>query len=299
MSTPFDVVFLGTGAPLNNPDRCGCGQVIVAGDTHVMVDCGWGSARRIVPAGLRPADIGTAVFTHMHSDHITDFPDFIFQRWTGGATTPLKIFGPAGTKETMEGFMAALRLDIGFRLAHHGDKLHPEGAKIEVVEIPATPNPNQFHVAGDLVLESFEVDHFPVVPALGYKFSVDGRTAVLSGDTSLCDSLVAAAENADLFVCEAMNQPMMTQLIGMLEAMGRKREAGLMSDVPDYHITTTQVAEVAKKSAVRELVLTHIIPPVPNDTAREADFMAGMAEIYGGPIRMARDTQRVSVGKRE
>ena len=299
MSTPFDVVFLGTGAPLNNPDRCGCGQVIVAGDTHVMVDCGWGSARRIVPAGLRPADIGTAVFTHMHSDHITDFPDFIFQRWTGGATTPLKIFGPAGTKETMEGFMAALRLDIGFRLAHHGDKLHPEGAKIEVVEIPATPRPNQFHVAGDLVLESFEVDHFPVVPALGYKFSVDGRTAVLSGDTSLCDSLVAAAENADLFVCEAMNQPMMTQLIGMLEAMGRKREAGLMSDVPDYHITTTQVAEVAKKSAVRELVLTHIIPPVPNDTAREADFMAGMAEIYGGPIRMARDTQRVSVGKRE
>ncbi|HMO53643.1 MAG TPA: MBL fold metallo-hydrolase, partial [Tepidiformaceae bacterium] len=98
MSVPFDVVFLGTGAPLNNPDRCGCGQVIVAGDTQVMVDCGWGSARRIVPAGLRPPEIGIAVFTHMHSDHITDFPDFIFQRWTGGATTPLRIFGPPGTK---------------------------------------------------------------------------------------------------------------------------------------------------------------------------------------------------------
>ena len=298
MSTPFDVVFLGTGAPLNNPDRCGCGQVVVAGDTHVMVDCGWGSARRIVPAGLRPADIGVAVFTHMHSDHITDFPDFLFQRWTGGATTPLQIFGPAGTKEVMDGFMMAMRQDIGFRQAHHGDLLHPEGAKVEVTEIPATAAPNQFHVAGDLVLESFEVDHFPVVPALGFRFSVDGRTAVLSGDTSLCDSLVQAAENADLFVCEAMNQPMMTQLISMLEAMGRKREAGLMSDVPDYHITTTQVANVAAKAAVRELVLTHIIPPVPNDDAREADFMAGMAAIYNGPIRMARDTQRVTVGKK-
>ena len=298
MSVPFDVVFLGTGAPLNNPDRCGCGQVIVAGDTQVMVDCGWGSARRIVPAGLRPPEIGIAVFTHMHSDHITDFPDFIFQRWTGGATTPLRIFGPPGTKETMEGFMAALRLDIGFRLAHHGDKLHPEGAKIEVTEIPATAWPNQFHVAGDLVLESFEVDHYPVVPALGFRFRADGRTAVLSGDTSLCDSLVGAAEGADLFVCEAMNQPMMTQLISMLEAMGRKREAGMMSDVPDYHISTTQVAEVARRSGVGELVLTHIIPPVPNDTAREADFMAGMAEIYGGPIRMARDTQRIAVGKK-
>lgn len=298
MSVPFDVVFLGTGAPLNNPDRCGCGQVVVAGDTHVMVDCGWGSARRIVPAGLRPADIGVAVFTHMHSDHITDFPDFLFQRWTGGADTPLQVFGPAGTKEAMDGFMMAMRQDIGFRQAHHGHLLHPDGAKVEVTEIPATAAPNQFHVAGDLVLESFEVDHFPVVPALGFRFTADGRSAVLSGDTSLCASLVQAAEDADLFVCEAMNQQMMTDLIAGLKAMGRTRDAGLLSDVPDYHINTEQVAGVAAKAAVRELVLTHIIPPVPNDEAREAAFMAGMAAIYDGPIRMARDAQRVAVGKR-
>ena len=87
MSSRLEVVFLGTGSPLGYTDRCGAGQVVVAGDTHVLVDCGWGAARRLVPAGIRPADIDIAIFTHMHTDHITDVPDFLFQRWTSGATT--------------------------------------------------------------------------------------------------------------------------------------------------------------------------------------------------------------------
>ena len=49
----FEIAFLGTGSPLPNPDRCGAGQVVIAGDAHVMVDCGWGAARRLVPAERR------------------------------------------------------------------------------------------------------------------------------------------------------------------------------------------------------------------------------------------------------
>jgi ribonuclease Z len=144
MSERFEIAFLGTGSPLPNADRCGAGQVLVAGDTHVMVDCGWGAARRLRPAGVMPQSINTALFTHMHTDHMTDVPDFLFQRWTGGATTPLRVYGPEGTREVMEGFMQALRLDIGYRLAHHGDKLHPDGIKLDITELPATPEPRSF-----------------------------------------------------------------------------------------------------------------------------------------------------------
>ena len=48
----------------------------------------------------------------MHTDHITDFPDFLFLRWTGGARTPLRVFGPPGTHEMVDGFLGALRQDI-------------------------------------------------------------------------------------------------------------------------------------------------------------------------------------------
>ncbi len=298
VSDRFEVVFLGTGSPLPSADRCGAGQVVVAGDTHVLIDCGWGAARRLRPSGVTPSAIDVALFTHMHTDHMTDFPDFLFQRWTAGASVPLRVYGPEGTQEMVDGFLLALRRDIGFRLAHHGDKLHADGIKVEVTEVPVSASAVPFLKLGMLTFESFEVDHFPVVPAFGYRARFDGRAVVLSGDTSLCESLAGAADGADMLVCEAMNAPMLQQTQEMLRSLGRGREADLLGDVPSYHIATTEIAGLAKRAGVGEVVLSHIIPPIPNDGDREAEFMSGMAAVYGGQIRVARDMQRIAVMKR-
>jgi ribonuclease Z len=297
---PFEIVFLGTGSPLPNADRCGAGQVVVAGSRHVLVDCGWGAARRLIPSGIPPASIDIIIFTHMHSDHVTDLPDFLFLRWTaGGATTPLKVYGPEGTREMIDGFLMALRRDIGFRLAHHGDKLHPDGIKVEVTEIPATAHPEAFLSIDGARFESFEVDHFPVAPAFGYRVTFDGRTAVLSGDTAYCESLAVAAKGADLLVCEALNESMLQQLIALLRAGGREREAGLIGDVASYHIATGEIARLAREASVGQVVLSHIIPPIPNDEERERAFMSGMSDAFTGPIVVARDMQRIAVTKLE
>jgi ribonuclease Z len=293
----FEIVFLGTGSPLPSTERCGAGQIVVAGGENIMVDCGWGAARRLRPAGVDPGSINVALFTHMHTDHMTDVPDFLFQRWTGGATVPLRVFGPEGTQEMIDGFLLALRRDIGFRLAHHGDKLHPDGIKVEVTEVPVSKSPEQFLEVAGCAIDAFEVDHFPVVPAFGYRVRFDGRTVVLSGDTTYCETLAKASEGADLLVCEAMNIPMIEQLITMLNAAGRGREASLMEDVPSYHIGTLDIARLAKEARIGEIVLSHIIPPLPADDEREAAFMDGMSAVYGGRIRVARDMQRLPVTK--
>jgi ribonuclease Z len=295
MAQPFDVIFLGTGSPLPSPDRVGCGHVVVAGEEHIMVDCGWGAARRILASGVMPSAIDTAIFTHMHTDHITDFPDFLFLRWTSGARVPLRVFGPEGTGEMVEGFLHALRRDIGFRLAHHGDKLHPDGIVVEVTEVPSTRRPEPFFERNGLVLERFEVDHFPVVPAFGYRARYDGRSVVLSGDTSFCESLLHASEGVDLLVCEALNTAMLNERIAALRAMGRELQASLFEDIPSYHIDVAEVARLAAQAGVRQLVLSHLIPPVPNIGPELDRFTAGMAGVFGGPIRVARDTERIPV----
>ncbi len=292
------MVFLGTGSPLPSADRCGAGNVVVAGETNVLVDCGWGAARRLRPAGVIPNSIDVALFTHMHTDHMTDVPDFLFQRWTGGAKVPLRVFGPEGTQEMIDGFLMAMRRDIGFRLAHHGEKLSVEGIKVEVTELPTTAAATKFLDLDGLVFEAFEVDHFPVVPAFGYRASYDGRTAVLSGDTALCESLAVAAQGADMLVCEGMNTPMLEQVIAALRSGGRENDAALMADVPSYHISTADIAALAKRAGVGEVVLSHIIPPIPNDDSREAAFITGMSDIFPGPIRVARDMLRMPIGKR-
>lgn len=295
MAQTFDIVFLGTGSPLPNADRCGAGQVVVAGEQHVLVDCGWGAARRILPAGLTARAIDTAIFTHMHTDHITDFPDFLFLRWTSGATKALRVFGPEGTREMVDGFLMALRRDIGFRLAHHAGKLHPDGIKVEVTEVPTTKRAERFLTVGGLEVESFEVDHFPVVPAFGYRFAFEGRTAVLSGDTSFCATLAAAAEGADVLVCEALNVAMIEERIVGLRKMGWELQASLFEDVPGYHMPTTDVARLARDAGVGRLVLSHLIPPVPNKGPTFEAFTAGMSDIYAGEIHVAKDMERLGV----
>ena len=297
MTERFEIVFLGTGGPLPNADRCGAGQVVVAGDTNVLVDCGWGAARNLIPSGIQPSSIGTALFTHMHSDHITDVPDFLFLRWVTGATTPLRVYGPEGTQEMVDGFLMALRREIGFRTAHHGEKLHPNGIKVEVEEIPATDSPRQFLDIGELRVESFEVNHFPVVPALGFRATYDSRSVVFSGDTSMCDSLAAVSQNVDMLVCEALNAPMLQRVAdGMRSRV--PLQAGALDDVPSYHITPPEIARLADEANVGEVVLTHIIPPIPASDPAEQAFIIGMSDIYGGSVRITRDTQRIPVQKR-
>jgi ribonuclease Z len=230
----------------------------------------------------------------MHSDHMTDVPDFLFLRWVTGATTPLRVYGPEGTQEMIDGFLMAMRRDIGFRIAHHGDKLPAEGIRVEVTEVTATDVAMEFLGLDGLKVEAFLVDHFPVAPAFGFRVSHEGRTVVFSGDTSKCDSLLEASRGADMLVCEALNVAMLERTIAALKP-NAPNQAGNLEDVPSYHISTTEIAELARDAGVGEVVLTHIIPTIASQDAMEAMFIQGMADVYSGKITVARDTMRLTV----
>ncbi len=292
----FEVVLLGTGSPLPNVDRCGAGQVIVAGDTRILVDCGWGVARRLFAGGILPATVDSVCFTHMHSDHITDVPDFLIMRWAGGAQRPLNVYGPTGTRAMIEGFLAALADDIRFRFAHHGDKLSQEAIRCIVHEVAATPDRSLVAEVDGIVIESFEVDHFPVVPALGYRLAHDGASLVISGDTKLCENLVRASQGADVLICEAMHEGLFKLGIQRMRASGAERNASVMDDVPSYHATTLEVAAMARDAGVRKLVLSHLIPPVPNEGPLTDAFTNGMSDIFKGEIVLGQDLMRFTIG---
>jgi ribonuclease Z len=296
MTVAMEVVLLGTGSPMYNAARCGAGYVVIAGETQVVVDLGWGASRKINAAGLAHASVGHLCLTHMHSDHITDVPDFLMQRWTGGATGPLQIYGPVGTRETVTAFQAGLRLDVEYRIAHHGEQNLPRsGWEMEITETPATPRPSRVATIGDLEIEAFEVDHWPVKPALGFRFRRNGRTLVFSGDTAKCDALTEASRGADMLICEAMNRGMWDGLVSLVRTRGNERGASVLADVPTYHITTHEVAETARDAGVHHLVLSHLLPMIPAEGPRLDAFAAGMSDIFNGKITVGADLQRFTI----
>jgi ribonuclease Z len=294
----MEITLLGTGSPLPSANRCGAGYVAVSNGSAVLIDCGWGAARRLISSGVPIGSIDHAFFTHMHSDHITDLPDFMMMRWTmGGATHPLHVYGPDGTREAVEGFRAGLNPDVRYRFAHHGEKLSPEGIEVIVHEIPATAAASHVATVGGITVSSFEVDHRPVVPALGFKVEAHGRSAVFSGDTAKVQSLVDAARGADVLISEAVHIGMMQDRIKMLRGLGNERAAQMLEEACDYHATTHQVAEMARDAGVGQLVLSHLIPPIPDDGPVVDQFIEGMSGIFGGTLVVGRDMQKLTLGE--
>ncbi len=292
----FDILLLGTGSPLPSPNRCGAGQLVIGPEANVLIDCGWGAARRLMTSGIPLPTVNTVLFTHMHSDHITDLPDLIIMRWTAGATAPLTIYGPEGTREMVEGFRAGLAPDIRYRFAHHGEKLSKDAIECPVHEVPATPKPTPVLEIGGLSISAFEVDHRPVVPALGYRVDAGGVSAVFSGDTKRCQALEDASRGADVLVSEALNPVLMQQRIDFLRGRQNERMAEILTEAMDYHTPTLELAALARNAGVKRLVLTHLIPPVEDEGPVLDTFIAGMSDVFSGEIVPGRDLMRIAVG---
>ncbi|MFI6517618.1 MBL fold metallo-hydrolase [Spirillospora sp. NPDC050679] len=101
------LVLLGTsgGPAWINGERCGVSSALVHRGRVHLVDLGAGAQQRLVQSGLGgPAGLGTslsavrAIFlTHLHSDHITDWPALYAtgpMNVVGRKLPPIEVFGP-------------------------------------------------------------------------------------------------------------------------------------------------------------------------------------------------------------
>lgn len=118
------VYLCGTGSPMPDPDRAGTCIGVLAGETAFVFDIGSGGARNLGSVGFPFEKIETIYLTHLHSDHIDGLGELLVLSWMDGTRaeqTP--VHGPVGTKEVVEGFNAAYRLDSTYRVAHHGPEI--------------------------------------------------------------------------------------------------------------------------------------------------------------------------------
>src|SRR4051794_16346879 len=109
----MEVVLLGTGNPIPDPDRAGPATLVRAGGVTLLFDCGRGVMQRLAAAGSGPGQLTAVMLTHLHSDHITDLNDVITSHWVMSfAPTPLRVVGPPRTREVVDGIRASLQPDV-------------------------------------------------------------------------------------------------------------------------------------------------------------------------------------------
>ena len=256
----------GAGGPMPAPKASGPCVVVVAGKQMFVVDAGTDGLRNISRMGYQPADIEAVFLTHFHSDHIDGLGETATIRWASGAhTSPLPVHGPEGVQQVVDGFNTAYGFDADYRHAHHGDTVAPLSGAGMVAKSFTKPGAGELvtlYSTGDLTVEALAVDHSPVEPAVGYRFTYKDRSLLITGDTVKLANIEKFASGVDLLVHEALAP----NLVGMMHEAGAKTGnqvmAKITADIPDYHASPVEAAETARDAGVGHLLYYHIVPPL-------------------------------------
>jgi ribonuclease Z len=281
----FDVILLGTGTPIPGNARACSSTLVLVGGQAFLVDTGRGFLNNFVNTGL--TDVTAVFFTHYHSDHFSEFGEFMVTRTIYGAVQPLLVIGPPGANQTLGGLLTAYTLDNSYRKAHHGAKWSENGMKTDIREVDAGVVYDQ----SGIKVEMFAVDHFPVSPAVGYRFTYKNRVVVISGDTKKVSTMGEMARGADILVHEVTNIALMEQGQKYID----KRLGVMAREMLQYHTPTYHVAEIARDAKVKILVLTHFTPPLFVNWFFEALYIRGMSKIYKGRIIVGRDGMSIKL----
>lgn len=292
------IFMLGTGDPeveMQGVRKPACLALLYKGQ-FVLFDAGEGAIQTIAGYGLPYAKLNTAFITHWHSDHFAGLGQVINATWVHGRKEPFVIYGPWGAEKVVNGLNSAYEFDAIFRAATLPGILEPTLSagvprEFQLKDDAATP----VFESGDLKVSAFRVDHSPVVPAVGYVVDFRGHKLVISGDTKVVASLEKHSTGADLLISEAVSHPLMQLQIKNQQAQGNKRAAEFSADVNHYHADSLELAQMAQRTGVKHLVITHYVPAVGTTAQERSAFTSGMTDSYKGDLRAANDGDQIVI----
>lgn len=263
---------LGTGAGgVPTLRRASPGVVVQLEGTVFLFDCGEGTQRQLLQAGVSRASIAVIAITHMHGDHVLGLVPLLCTMASEHRNKPLVLVGPRGLAAFVEQTLQAIHCTLPFAL--------------EVRELDATFQ-GEVLLGEQWVLRCAPLRHS--VPCFGYRLTwrrqpkldmerlralglgpgkllgelkrqgwlelPDGRRITLAevahpvwqpavvfcGDTLPCPEAIELAQAADVLFYEAT--------YGRVHAALAQRS---------HHSTAADAALVARNAGVRRLLLMH------------------------------------------
>lgn len=274
----FKVTLLGTGAPLPGMDRFGPGILVSAGEEKLLFDCGRGTAQRLKQLNVRFPEVTALFLTHLHSDHVVGIPDFWLTGWIRGRKNPLRVWGPAGTRQMMLHLEEAFSFDIHMR-RDIDEKLPAQGVVVNAKDVEE----GVVYESGGIKVTAFTVDHGPVKPALGYRVDYAGHSVLLSGDTRFSENLIRHAQGVDVLIHEVIDP-----IAFATESFGTPEQRQI---VIDHHTTPEQAGTVFKRVKPRLAVYSHIAP------ASTTNLIPQTRKTYDGPLEVGEDLMSIDIGE--
>ncbi len=276
----FSAITIGTGNPIPNENRASASTMIQYKGKYYLVDTGNGSNNSMALNGYAFSDIRAIFFSHLHADHTTDYIDIMINRWmTGGKD--LEVVGPPRSGDYHKFLLSFFADDLIYRKFRGNKTGVSDTGMFSGVNIKEITGKNEFELDG-MIINTSKMIHTQY--NLAYRFDVDGKSIVISGDTSYNDNLVTLSKDVDILVID-------TSTMAVAEA-GAEENVFIYETIvkpePIYkysgdfnvapHMGIEDVAKTAAGANVKKVVITHLAAKSLNmDRIRQQFRTAGFA----------------------
>ena len=272
-SSEIELEVLGSGGPEIDGRASTSYLLWVDNRARLIVDMGSGSMLRYEESHAKLQDLQAVVLTHLHIDHSVDLPSFVKAGYFSQRRESLDILGPNGNwsfPSTSEYLNTLFGRDGAYRYMQ--DVLDEKSDSFQI--IPFNIDKKTTKKYQDFTLTLIPVYHGNV-PALALRIDVHGKSILISGDTNDKNkNLEKIAQDVDLFVAHH----------------AIPEHAG--GYATQLHMSPTIIANVAQKSHVKRVLLTHRM----NRTiGNEKESLQKIKNIYKGRVDFAEDKMKIKL----
>lgn len=189
-----EVQFLGSGDAFGSGGRFNTCFLVRWSGPAFLIDCGASSLIAMRKFGVDPNEIDLILLSHLHGDHFGGLPFFILDaQVVSKRSNRLLIAGPPGTEKRVMDSM-----EVNFPGSSKSDRKF----KLEFEELAAERAHRIGGSNGGPVVTPYLVKHPSGAPSYALRVQVGEKTITYTGDTEWTESLISAAEGADLLIAE-------------------------------------------------------------------------------------------------
>lgn len=316
----LEVTLTGTqgGPPVFN-GQAGAGTLVRYGDDAnncsdviLQFDAGRGTLQQLSKLKVNPGKVNAVFLTHIHSDHTDGLADLMQIRWHFASAGPkVDLVCSADVKSKIGHVVSCTKLakhlsdsyilsgEMAQRLAENPKRLAGGTSElINMATFEGTDIGKEVWSSGDVIVKAVKSRH--IAGNASYRVDTPAGSVVIGGDagndtpkpprdSSTSASVESLAKGADILVHSTIHP-----------VMGPDKDSGFPLPVFYRQSTASDLGALSKRAGVKNLMLTHLIPPmgtprqgpykVPGGALKEANYLdAAKSGGFQGNIIVGRD----------